>query len=241
MQIREITKTFDVSRVVPYFQPIMDLSNQCVWHYECLARLINDGQQAFLPSDFLYLIERQNQTQLLTESVFSQCLAYFRHATVPWHINLHSQDIVHRDTQNYLFDCLNSYPKRHNIIFEITEQAVIDEPNKVSQFIERCRTLDVGVYIDNIGSVPTNNISRLLELPVEGIKVSGNLTKQMVENKQAADFIDSLCELAAKRHIHVVAEHVEDENVLNSVLKMGFKYAQGYHFSYPAAQVQHAS
>ena len=60
MPIREITDSYTLESIVPYFQPIVDIRSEIVWRYECLARLVTPEQRVFLPSDFLYLIERNN-------------------------------------------------------------------------------------------------------------------------------------------------------------------------------------
>jgi len=45
MPIREISEDFSIEDIVPYFQPIVDLNSQGVWRYECLARLITQGDK----------------------------------------------------------------------------------------------------------------------------------------------------------------------------------------------------
>ena len=59
MQVTEVKDSFNLDNVVPFFQPIMDLNNNAVWSYECLARLLTLDQNSFLPKEFLFLVERQ--------------------------------------------------------------------------------------------------------------------------------------------------------------------------------------
>ena len=77
MPIREISEDFSIEDIVPYFQPIVDLNSQGVWRYECLARLITQGDKTFLPSEFLYLIEREQHVNSLAANMFVQCASYF--------------------------------------------------------------------------------------------------------------------------------------------------------------------
>ncbi|MFT7261300.1 MAG: EAL domain-containing protein (putative c-di-GMP-specific phosphodiesterase class I), partial [Glaciecola sp.] len=53
MQVTEVTDSFNLDNIVPFFQPIMDLKNNVVWSYECLARLLTFGQNSYLPTEFL--------------------------------------------------------------------------------------------------------------------------------------------------------------------------------------------
>ena len=93
MPIREVTDTFNLDDIVPYFQPIVDLGNQRVWRYECLARLITQNDKTFLPSEFLYLLERHNHVHQLTETMFCQSARYFEDVNIPWNINLNASDL----------------------------------------------------------------------------------------------------------------------------------------------------
>ena len=86
MPIKEITENFTLDRIVPFFQPIMDLEVGSVWRYECLARLLNENENTFLPNEFLYLVERNNWIHKLTETMMLQSAHYFRHLNMPWNI-----------------------------------------------------------------------------------------------------------------------------------------------------------
>jgi EAL domain-containing protein (putative c-di-GMP-specific phosphodiesterase class I) len=56
MQVTEVKDSFELDNVVPFFQPIMDLSNNAVWSYECLARLLTLDHNRYLPTEFLFLV-----------------------------------------------------------------------------------------------------------------------------------------------------------------------------------------
>lgn len=97
MPIREISEAFTVDDIVPYFQPIMDLQSQGVWRYECLARLITQGDKTFLPSEFLYLLEREQHVSTLAANMFVRCAKYFHDVNIPWNINITANDLINKE------------------------------------------------------------------------------------------------------------------------------------------------
>ena len=102
MQVTEVTESFNLNNVVPFFQPIMDLKNNSVWSYECLARLLTLDQNRFLPTEFLFLVERQQSVALLTQTLLSRSAIYFRDINMAWNINLSLADMTDLGTLNFL-------------------------------------------------------------------------------------------------------------------------------------------
>ena len=78
MQVTQVTEGFSLDNIVPFFQPIIDISNGAVWRYECLMRLLSTSQPSFLPTDLLHLIERQHTVSQLTQTIFNRSANYFR-------------------------------------------------------------------------------------------------------------------------------------------------------------------
>jgi EAL domain-containing protein (putative c-di-GMP-specific phosphodiesterase class I) len=62
MQVTEVTDSFNLDNVMPFFQPIMDLKSNVVWRYECLALLLTFDQNSYLPTEFLFLVKGNDQS-----------------------------------------------------------------------------------------------------------------------------------------------------------------------------------
>lgn len=234
MRIKHVTESFSLDRVVPFFQPIMDIKHDAVWRYECLARLVTLDEQTFLPSDFLYLVERQQSVELLTETIFNRSAEYFRNQNIAWNINISLQDMLSPKLGNFLKDYLGNYPNPSRVSLELVASAVFSHPEEFKALLQVCGALNIGVFIDHFGAT-TDNISGILDLPVNGIKVAGSLINQLVAQEQTRDFVAHLANLADEKGIAVIAEHVEQQETLNLIKKMGIKYAQGFYFSHPQA------
>ncbi len=232
MPIREVTENFSIESIVPYFQPIVDLQNVRVWRYECLARLVTPSDKTFLPSEFLYLIERNNHVHQLTETMFTQSAKYFKNVNIPWNINLDASDLDCEELTNTLIMHLANYPNPSRVSVEVSASTALKYPDRLKAFIEKSMHSGLGVFIDNVGKSP-GNIKTLMSLPVRGIKLAGGLIRQFDTQPEVKEFLLNICELAQQRSISLVAEHVEDEETLDKVKQLPIRYAQGYVFSKP--------
>lgn len=237
MPIREISEDFSIDDIVPYFQPIVDLESQGVWRYECLARLITQNDKTFLPSEFLYLIEREQHVKTLAASMFLQSASYFHNVNIPWNINISANDLNNDGLINSLIAQLADYPNPERASIEVSAATALANQAQLRSFIEKGMHTGLGVFIDNVGSCP-GNIRALMNLPVRGIKIAGGLIKHYQQQDAVKEYVDYVLALCEHQHIAVIAEHIENEQLLNDVKRLPIKYAQGYVFSPPVADVQ---
>ncbi|RDV24209.1 EAL domain-containing protein [Alteromonas aestuariivivens] len=235
MPIQEVTDKVELDNIVPYFQPIIDLHQSRVWRYECLARLVAGKNQTFLPNDFLYLIERHNHVQRLAETMFIQSANYFHNKSVAWNINLNAADIVNEPLINFIFDQLKHYPNPSRVSAEISATTAMQHFDDVQAFVERGLQHGLGVFIDSVGSSPVNT-KKLLTLPIRGLKLAGGLIREYKHQAVVREFVDHLCKRAQARSLSLIAEHIEDQTLLDTVHKLPIRYAQGYVFSQPLPQ-----
>ncbi|MBU3004822.1 EAL domain-containing protein [Paraglaciecola arctica] len=234
MQVTEVTDSFNLDNVVPFFQPIMDLNNNVVWSYECLARLLTIDHNPYLPTEFLFLVERQQSVAQLTQTVFSRSASYFRDINMAWNINLSLSDMTDTNTLSFLQSQLTDYPNPKRISIEITAQNALLENAKFSRFCEICDALGVNIVIDNFEQQECD-LQAILTLPISAIKVSAELFDKTGSDIVIADFVKSLISAATANNIAVIAERVEQKTTLEIVKNLGVKYAQGFYFSQPKA------
>ncbi|WP_339719237.1 EAL domain-containing protein [uncultured Paraglaciecola sp.] len=234
MQVTEVTDSFNLDNVVPFFQPIMDLNNNAVWSYECLARLLTIDQNTFLPTEFLFLVERRQSVAQLTQTVFSRSASYFRDINMAWNINLSLSDMTDTDTLKFLQSQLADYPNPKRISIEITAQNALVDSVSFSQFCEICNALGVNIVIDNFEQ-QSCDLQTILTLPISAIKVSAALFDKVKSDAAIAVFVKGLISAAATNNIVVIAERIEQKTTLEIVKELGIKYAQGFYFSQPKA------
>ncbi|MFT4937259.1 MAG: EAL domain-containing protein (putative c-di-GMP-specific phosphodiesterase class I) [Paraglaciecola sp.] len=237
MQAKQVPDNFNVDNIVPYFQPIMDLANGAVWRYECLARLVTLDENTYLPSEFLFLVERQQAVALLTETIFNRSARYFKDINMAWNINISLADMKDLSIHRFLASQLRDYPNPERIALEITAHNALSDKQSFETFSKVCGDLGIGIFIDHFGK-QTKRMDEILDLGISAIKVSGALIDHISKNQQSLDIVTDLYERAKDKKVALIAEHIEDVATLEVVKKIGIKYAQGFYFSRPKAKAE---
>lgn len=231
MKITQVTDSYDIENVVPFFQPIIDLSNNHVWRYECLARLLTLGESPFIPTALLYLLDRQHCAAQLTEIIFNRSASYFRNINMPWNINISQADMQNPAIHLFLAAQVQNYPNPQRIALEVTASNALTDKPAFAEFCTFCQRLGISLFIDNFAG-QESDIQTIVDFPVHGIKLAGQLTQQlMAGDSQARHLIELLSCQAKEKNITLVAQHIEDERAITRIQELGICYAQGFYFS----------
>jgi EAL domain-containing protein (putative c-di-GMP-specific phosphodiesterase class I) len=237
MQVSLVNQDFSLESIVPFFQPIMDLSTNTVWRYECLARLVNFNQPAFVPSEFLFLVERRHSVARLTETIFNRSANYFRNINVAWSVNVSLEDMQAPEISEFLRAQLHHYPNPQRISIEVTVKNALENLDVFNEFASFCKDLNVGITLDHF-ELSTRDIEQILALPVDAIKVSGNVMQGIEQNAGLHQSLVSLFQQASMNNIILIAEHIEQFEVLEAMKNLGFRYAQGFYLSEPKSNLE---
>ncbi len=221
---------FKMERVVPYFQPIMNLNNNRVWRYECLARLLGEKEHIFLPSEFLTIVEEKNWNADLTHHIYEESRRYCVQRNMPWSINLSESDLkdqaliawlihLHESTQTTLFGV------------EISHTSLQKNFPVIAHLRNKCPFL--AIIIDDVSS-SCDILCSALQFKIQAVKLNGDLINGASIKKQN---LKTLVDLCRDNNTKLVAEHIEDEETLLLVTSMGIEYGQGFYLSSPSATV----
>ena len=237
MQVSHVNQDFSLESIVPFFQPIMDLSNNTVWRYECLARLVNFNQPAFVPTEFLFLVDRRHSVARLTETIFNRSANYFRNMNVAWSVNVSLEDMLDPELPVFLRAQLLHYPNPQRISIEVTVNNALENLAVFSDFATFCKSLNIGITLDHF-ELSSCDLEQILALPVDAIKVSGNVMQDIEKNSALYQSLLSLFQQASSSNIILIAEHIEQLEVLEAMKNLGFRYAQGFYLSKPKSNLE---
>lgn len=215
----------------------MDLSKNSVWRYECLARLMNFEQQSFIPTEFLYLVERRHSVANLTQTIFNSSANYFRNINMAWNVNVSLEDMVDPEISLFMRSQLQHYPDPSRISVEITANNALENLVVFDDFANSCRKLGIGITLDHF-ELHDCDFTKIMSLPIQAIKVSGNYLSAKDENRDSVQRLVELKHLADEHKVTLIAEHIESAETLNAMQKLGFNYAQGFYLSKPKANVE---
>jgi EAL domain-containing protein (putative c-di-GMP-specific phosphodiesterase class I) len=111
--------------------------------------------------------------------------------------------------------------------FEITEGALVEEPQTARAVLERLRKAGGKIYIDDFGT-GYSSLSYLVSLPVHALKIDRSFIVQMTSSKQAHAVVASIVSMGHQLGLRVIAEGVERKEERDVLVALGCDEAQGY-------------
>jgi diguanylate cyclase (GGDEF)-like protein len=230
----QVVNAVNEGRIVPFFQPIMDINANRVVAFEVLSRLSLDGQH-IEAGRFIEYAEKAGVIHRLDIMVMEQALRTAAEMKFGGQIflNLSPRALALADFMKTLkrtvADCGVSADQ---IVFEITERDTVKNIVVLERLVGELKLEGFKLAIDDFGS-GFSSFQYLRRFPVDYLKIEGDFVANILENQKDRAFVETIWKLAADLNIKVIAEHVEDERVLEELRTIGVGYAQGYHIGRP--------
>lgn len=231
---KRIKEAIEESRVVPYFQPIVDNSSGRIIKYEALMRIIDRDGTIVSPYLFLEIAKKTKLYPELTKIMIDKVVQIFKHSALSVSLNLSTQDLTNPDLADYLERTIHENGIAKLMIFEILESEGIENYSTVSEFVDRFKSIGCRFAIDDFGS-GYSNFDHLLKLNIDTLKIDGSLIKNLPHDRNAQIFVKHICDFAHEMGINVVAEFVANEEIYHQVKAIGIDASQGYYFYEPSA------
>ncbi|TGN18737.1 EAL domain-containing response regulator [Leptospira idonii] len=233
---QKIRNAIQNKEIVPFFQGIRDNKTNTFTKFECLAR-IRDKNGFLAPSVFLDLAKATGSIRLIGLQMIDGSMNYFKDKNYEFSINLTEAELEYKSFSKWVQARLAHYgidPKR--VTFEILEDVSFAENINSVTTIRDLKELGCKIAIDDFG-VQYSNLSRLLEIDPDYIKIDGRFIKELPHNKTATLLVKGIVDLAHGIGAKVVAEFVSNEEIQKTIVDMGIEYSQGYLFMEPSEAV----
>ncbi|MCX6565177.1 MAG: EAL domain-containing protein [Candidatus Aminicenantes bacterium] len=228
-----LTRNLEGKTCRAYFQPIIDTSTGEVVWFESLLRLRDQDGFYVSPSPFLSLATSTGLDSDITEFMLKEAFTALRKTPCDVSLNVTFKDLLLPEFEKSLFSYLkDSPPSDKRLILEIIERDELVENEACRTFLERARAHGCKIAIDDFGS-GYSNFSRLIQLPMDILKIDGSLTQKCLHDEKAQHLIRIVVEYCRANNIKVVAEHVDRPEIAKFLASCGVHYLQGYHFGIP--------
>ena len=235
--ITKIKSAIEEDRIVPYFQGIVENTTRKIMKYEALIRLIDKDGSVLSPFWFLEHAKKSKLYDQLTRIMISKTFEVFEKNEYEFSLNLTLQDIVNDETRMFLYNKLHHTSISKRVVFEIVESEGIENFEEVAEFIKTLKSFGCKIAIDDFGT-GYSNFSYLSKLDIDYIKVDGSLIKNINNDADHLLTVESILFFARKKGIKTIAEFVEDEATLSTLISLGVDYSQGYLFSSPQPTIE---
>ena len=239
-QLSRARRATMLERIVPVYQPKVDLRSSSIIGYEALLRWSLPGQPMQSPEMIEEAFEDYELATriggLMQRSV-ARDVRRLREARVNCgrvSINAAPCEFLRDDFAERLLEVLAEEgvdPSSFEV--EITERALIDRaPDFVARALRLLRDAGITISLDDFGT-GYSSLSHLRDFSVDLVKIDKSFVRQICDEADIAAIVSAVIYLTQSLGIAVVAEGVETDSQAELLRTMGCSFAQGHLFGHP--------
>lgn len=232
--------------LVLYFQPIVSAHNGQLMSFETLVRWQHPEWGMVSPARFIPVAEETGLIRALDAWVLrAACaqLADWRRERWPMlrlSVNVSADELAQPDYFQTVVAvlALNDLPAEA-LVLEMTESAVMTQPEQVTLTLQQLRTYGVVLAMDDFGT-GYSSLSYLKQLPLHKVKIDQSFVRDVLSDDKDALFVQLVTDLAHRLSLTVVAEGVESAGQARALIASGCDKLQGFWLArpMPADQVE---
>jgi diguanylate cyclase (GGDEF)-like protein len=230
--------------IILHYQPQVAIATGEVTGLEALARWRHPTRGWIPPVEFIQVAERMALIKPLTAHVLELAARQVVHwqamgISLPVAVNVSMRNLLDPQFPETLGSTISAAGvEARKLKLEITESALMVEPTRVLETMNRVRAMGFAFAIDDFGT-GYSSLAYLQRLPVEELKIDRAFVGQLPVDQGSLAIVRATIELAGSMGLDVVAEGVEDEATWQTLQRLGCSMAQGYFLSrpIPAAEV----
>lgn len=236
--IRDLRRAPANAELQLHYQPKLSLASGRVEQAEALLRWQHPVYGMVSPAEFIPLAERTGSIQLLTAWVMGEALRQLQEWAVSGlyvqlSVNVSADDLHDLQLADKVGQLLAQYQvPASQLIFEITESAVMQNPEQALLILQQLRALGISLSVDDFGT-GYSSLSQLKRMPVQELKIDQAFVRDLDETSEDAVIVRSTIQMSHSLGLKVVAEGVEYERSLRLLERWGCDTAQGYLISRP--------
>jgi diguanylate cyclase (GGDEF)-like protein/PAS domain S-box-containing protein len=222
-----------------HYQPMIDLHSESVVGVEALIRWRHPDQGLLLPDRFLPFISRGGLAIELSEWVLSTGLAQFQRwreqgLLLPVSLNIshaHLEDPRFLDRLVHRLAAIPALPAGA-LCFEIVETEAFENLEALHSVFEALVRLGIELALDDFGT-GHSTLTYLRDLPATRLKIDKTFVHGMPTRRKDRAIVRGIIALAEAFELQLVAEGVEDVQMIEALRSLGVERVQGFHFARP--------
>jgi diguanylate cyclase (GGDEF)-like protein len=225
------------------YQPIVRLPELGLRGFEALVRWNHPTRGMVSPADFIPIAEELGLIVPIGRYVLQEACRVLR----AWHlelgrndfaisVNLSPKQVEHDGLETIVSEELaaSGLEPRH-LVLEITESAVVKDPQLTAKRLQKVADLGVKLAIDDFGT-GYSSLSYLRDLPVHILKVDRSFVNDLADGGRGTALVTAIVAMAHSLGLETVAEGVEDGVQQNALETSGCDFAQGFLFARPLTE-----
>jgi diguanylate cyclase (GGDEF)-like protein/PAS domain S-box-containing protein len=226
------------------YQPIINLHGDPAEYFEVLLRLVGSKGELISAGEFMPAAEKLGLTSaidrwVVRHSIESLAALHRENRAASFFVNLCPTALKDPELLALLQKHLAAAklePKY--LVLEADEPAIAANPADAAMFMQALKKIGCRFSMDNFG----NNLSmlnQLRELPVDFLKISGTLIRNLSTDNISQASLKAAIELAKAMNKQTIAKLVEKVEDLGMLWNLGVDYVQGNYFQQADARLSY--
>lgn len=239
VMITSLRRAVDRQDFELFYQPQLLIKESKLLGFEALLRWPQDSGKHFSPGSFIDVLEETGLIGELGEWAISQACGQHRiwlrkgliSPATTMSVNVSARQLSMPQFAQRVAAILDKHSMRpDSLILEITESALVQTIE--TNIINDIKQLGIQISLDDFGT-GYSSLAYLSQLPLDHLKIDRSFIADISRFPHAVTVIKSIIALARTLGIRVIAEGVEDGDVLPLLADEGCEGYQGYYFSKP--------
>ncbi len=241
-----LREAIDKGELTMVFQPLINLQTGAVKGFEALARWDDPVLGQVSPNEFIPVAEESGLIVPLGRWAMCECVQtladwdrrYGDTLPITMSVNLSPVQMVRDNVPRAVEEALRySGVDGSRLIIELTESALISDPDKTRQLLGALQAMNVTVAMDDFGT-GFSNLASLQSLPIDVLKIDRSFVTDMTTDQDKVAIIRAIISLAGALGMETTAEGIEQPEMADALAKLGCDFGQGYHFARPLVQAE---
>jgi diguanylate cyclase (GGDEF)-like protein len=225
-------------RLVPHYQPIVEVASGKVYGYEVLARMQDPDGEGLIPAGrFIQVAQRYGFEPQVDRGMARALRADMDARRVPegpLFFNVSPRNLESPKDLESLLGLLGEGggTSGYRVTLEITEREALDHQEVIEPQLALLRGAGMRLALDDFGS-GYSNFQNLIRLPLAFLKIDGSLVRSIATDVRYRNLVGSIAELGRSLELPTIAEFVEDGETLALLAELGVTHAQGFYLGRP--------
>ncbi|MHC8364607.1 phosphodiesterase DibA [Pseudomonas sp. ZT5P21] len=235
----ELRRALEQQELRVYYQPVHDLKTSRLVGVEALVRWEHPKRGLVSPAEFIPIAERTGliaeiDVWVMQQSCQQMCLWQQAGVVLSFiAVNVSSRLFARRELFQQVAKVLHETGLDPSYLeLEVTESAVMDDPEVALEQMHRLRELGVRLAIDDFGT-GYSSLLRLKRLPVQKLKIDQGFVAGLPWDEDDGVIVRVIIALAQSMGMQVHAEGIEQVEQASFLLEQGCDLGQGYWFGRP--------
>lgn len=220
------------------FQPIVSLKSGDILGYEALSRITceSDIENTEMLFEVAGKYNRLWDLELICRTKALE--SAYKFMVPPYNKKLFmnvNPNTMHDDAfkKGFTREFLRQYKiAPHNVIFEITERNVIDDMDGFKSTVSHYKSQEYKIAIDDAGA-GYSGLNLISDVNPNFIKLDMKLIRNINEDNLKGALVMGMVEFSQASNVRLIAEGIETYEELETIIKLGVQYGQGYFIKQP--------